>query len=85
LERNPFVFWLVLVLLIILLVTLTSVSGDKEEDTGTKVIFPVPGTITRCPLSVKDAVKECHSAPNPPSVDILSLLEEPGTFVIRVK
>jgi len=79
------VFWLVLVLLCIFLITLTSVSGDKEEDTATKVIFPVPGTITKCPLSVKDAVKECHSAPNPPSVDILRLLDEPGTFIIRIR
>jgi hypothetical protein len=57
----------------------------REGESGTKVIFPVPGTITKCPLSVKDAVKECHSEPNPPSVDVLKLVREPGTFIIRIR
>jgi hypothetical protein len=85
LERNPFVFWLVLFLLIIFLITLASASGDKGEALDTKVIFPVPGMTTKCPLHTKDAVKECHSTPNDVGGDVLSLLHQPGTYVIRVR
>jgi hypothetical protein len=85
LERNPFVFWLVLFLLIIFLITLASVSVDKEEASDTKIIFPVPGMITKCPLHTKDAVKECHSTPNDQVDDVLSLLDQPGTYVIRLR
>jgi hypothetical protein len=85
LERNPFVFWLALVTLVIFLLTLASASTEEEADTGTKVIFPVPGMTTKCPIHVDDAVKECHSVPNGAGGDVLSLLSQPGTYVIRLR
>jgi hypothetical protein len=85
LERNPFAFWLALVLLIIFLLTLASASTEEEADTGTKVIFPVPGMTTKCPIHVKDAVKECHSVPNEAEGDVINLLSQPGTYVIRLR
>jgi len=65
-----------------ILFTVTSV---KEDESGTKVMFPVPGTITRCPLYVDDAVKECHSTINYLESSVHEILDKPGTYVIRIR
>jgi hypothetical protein len=85
LERNPFAFWLCLLALVILLLTLASASDEGEVGSDTKVIFPVPGIVTRCPIHVSDAVKECHSTPNDAERDVMSVLDQPGTYIIRIK
>jgi hypothetical protein len=85
LERNPFAFWLCLVILISFLLILASASKEEEGDMDTKVIFPVPGMITKCPIHTDDAVKECHSTPKEIEGDVISLLSPPGTYVIRIR
>jgi hypothetical protein len=85
LERNPFAFWLSLVLLISLLLILASASKEGEGDMDTKVIFPVTGMTTKCPIHTEDAVKECHSVPKEIEDDVLNLLSPPGTYVIRIR
>jgi hypothetical protein len=86
------VYWLLSILGIILLIgILHSVESGKETG-GTKVIFPVKGTITKCPLNVKDAVLECHSGLNSvtelPDSEynsrIREILNTDGTYIIRV-
>lgn len=85
-------YWLLSILGIILLIgILHSVESGKEIG-GTKVIFPVPGTITKCPQNVKDAVLECHSGLNSvtelPDSEynsrIREVLNTDGTYVIRL-
>lgn len=75
-----------------ILITLASVRGDKESG-GTKVLFPVSGTITKCPLDVDDAVTECHSGLDsvtelPDSVystRIREILNQDGTYILRIR
>jgi len=90
---NPFVYWLLLVLSIVMLIAILSFASIDEEHGGTKVMFPVNGTITKCPLHVEDAVKECHSGlntvqelPNSEySSRIREILNRDGTYIIRIR
>lgn len=77
---------------IICIVTLIFVSG-YGSDGDTKVMFPVTGTVTKCPLHVHDAVKECHSGLNTVtelpdseySSRIREILNRDGTYIIRLR
>jgi hypothetical protein len=90
---NPFVYWLLLILSIAMLIAILSFASIDEGHGGTKVIFPVRGTITKCPLHVKNAVKECHSGLNSVtelpdseySSRIREVLNRDGTYVIRIR
>lgn len=85
-------YWLLSILGIILLIGILHSVGSDKEIGGTKVIFPVKGTITKCPLNVKDAVLECHSGLNSvtelPDSEynsrIREVLNTDGTYIIRV-
>jgi hypothetical protein len=92
-EGNPFVYWLLLILGIVLLIGILAFARSDEELGDTKVMFPVTGTVTKCPLHVKDAVKECHSGlntvtelPNSEySIRIREILNRDGTYIIRLR
>lgn len=85
-------YWLLSILGIILLIGILHSVGSGKEIGGTKVIFPVKGTITKCPLNVKDAVLECHSGLNSvtelPDSEynsrIREVLNTDGTYIIRI-
>jgi hypothetical protein len=61
LERKPLALGLCLVFIILMLLTLFTVRGDKDGMGSDPKLTVPPGTIIRCPPHREFVIQECHS------------------------